>query len=57
MKAAILKAPGRLMLDEVAMPLCPDGGLVVKTQACSICSTDVKVFQHGHREEVRSVEI
>ena len=50
MKAAILKAPGRLMLDEVAMPLCPDGGLVVKTQACSICSTDVKMFQHGHRD-------
>ena len=49
MKAAILKAPGHLMLDEVATPLCPDGGLVVKTQACSICSTDVKMFQHGHR--------
>lgn len=50
MKAAILKAPGHLMLDEVAMPLCPDGGLVVKTQACSICSTDVKMFQRGHRD-------
>jgi len=50
MKAAILKAPGHLMLDEVATPLCPDGGLVVKTQACSICSTDVKMFQHGHRD-------
>lgn len=50
MKAAIVKAPGRLMLDEVAMPLCPDGGLVVKTQACSICSTDVKMFQRGHRD-------
>jgi len=50
MKAAILKAPGHLMLDEVAMPLCPDGGLVIKTQACSICSTDVKMFQHGHRD-------
>jgi L-iditol 2-dehydrogenase len=50
MKAAILKAPGQLMLDEVAMPLCPDGGLVVKTQVCSICSTDVKVFQRGHRD-------
>ena len=49
MKAAILKAPGHLILDEVATPLCPDGGLVVKTQACSICSTDVKMFQHGHR--------
>ncbi|MCL0093491.1 alcohol dehydrogenase catalytic domain-containing protein [Dehalococcoidia bacterium] len=50
MKAAILKAPGRLMLAEVAMPPCPDGGLVVKTQACSICSTDVKMFQRGYRD-------
>lgn len=50
MKAAILKAPGHLMLDEVATPLCPDGGIVVKTQACSICSTDVKMFQRGHRD-------
>jgi len=49
MKAAILKAPGHLILEEVAMPLCPEGGLVVKTRACSICSTDVKMFQRGHR--------
>jgi L-iditol 2-dehydrogenase len=57
MKAAILKAPGHLLLDEVATPLCPDGGIIVRTQACSICSTDVKMFQHGHREEARSVEM
>lgn len=50
MKAAILETPGKLILDQVAMPSCPDGGLIVKTQACSICSTDVKMFQRGHRD-------
>ena len=52
MKAAILKAPGNLVLAETAMPLCPAGGLIVKTQACSICTTDVKMFYHGQRDLV-----
>jgi len=48
MKAAILRAPGYLMLEEIPKPICPEGGLVVKTQACSICSADVRMFQRGH---------
>lgn len=52
MKAAILKAPGHLVLTEMAMPLCPAGGLIVKTQVCSICTTDVKMFYHGQRDLV-----
>ncbi len=49
MKAAILKTPGHLVLEEVVMPSCPEGGLKVKIQACSICNTDVKMLQNGHR--------
>ena len=52
MKAAILKAPGCLVLEEVAMPSCPKGGLVVKTQTCSICTTDAKMFHYGQRDLV-----
>lgn len=49
MKAAILKAPGCLVLEDVATPPCPEGGLLVKIRACSICSTDVKMSHQGHR--------
>ncbi|NWG09118.1 MAG: alcohol dehydrogenase catalytic domain-containing protein [Nitrososphaerales archaeon] len=52
MKAAILKAPERLVVEEVPMPRCPQGGLLVRTQVCSICSTDVKMLHHGHRDLV-----
>ena len=49
MKAAVLRAPGQLMLEEAAVPVCPEGGLLVKTGACSICSSDVRMFKQGHR--------
>ncbi|MCP8311766.1 MAG: alcohol dehydrogenase catalytic domain-containing protein [Candidatus Methylarchaceae archaeon HK02M1] len=52
MKAGILKAPKRLVIEEVSKPRCPPGGLLVETQACSICSTDVKMFYHGQRDLV-----
>ena len=31
------------------MPLCPDGGVVVKVEACAVCGTDVENFLHGQR--------
>lgn len=49
MKAAVLRAPQQLVLTEIEEPMCPDGGLLVKTQACAICSTDVRMFRRGHR--------
>ncbi len=49
MKAAVLRAPRQLELMEIEKPKCPDGGLLVKTQACAICSADVRMFQRGHR--------
>ena len=48
MKAALLKAPGNLSLEEVATPPCPEGGLLVRVRACSICSSDARMFYKGH---------
>jgi L-iditol 2-dehydrogenase len=48
MQSAILKAPGILELIENAIPVCPDNGLLVKVRACSICSSDVRMFYQGH---------
>jgi L-iditol 2-dehydrogenase len=52
MKAAVLQAPGKLELKETEVLTCPEGGLLLKTMACSICSTDVKMYLHGHRDLV-----
>ncbi len=52
MKAAILKGPKRLVVEETPKSMCPPGGLLVKTRACSICTTDVKMFYHGQKDLV-----
>jgi len=52
MKAAILTAPGNLVVKEVSTPPCPEGGLLMKTRACSICTTDAKMYHQGQRNLV-----
>lgn len=49
MKAAILKQPGKLEIREVRTPECPPAGVLVKVNACGICSADVKMVTQGHR--------
>ena len=50
MKAAVLKAPGVLELDDLPDPECPKGGALIKVLACAVCGTDVKMLQQGHRD-------
>jgi len=50
MRAALLRAPGSLVIEDVATPRCPEGGILVKVDACSICSTDIKMSKVGHRD-------
>ena len=52
MKAVVLQKPKKLEFKEIAVPDCPEGGLLLKTKACSICSTDVKMYLRGHRDLV-----
>lgn len=52
MKAAVLKAPGIMELDDLPDPECPKGGAIVKVKACAVCGTDVKMLQNGHRDLV-----
>jgi len=49
-RAALLKAPRKLVVTEIPKPECPSGGLLVKVEACSICTTDVKMFYRGQRD-------
>ncbi|UEC43470.1 MAG: putative L-threonine 3-dehydrogenase [Methanothrix sp.] len=52
MIAAVLEAPRRMDLREVEDPVCPEGGLLMKVEASSICSTDVKMYERGQRDLV-----
>jgi L-iditol 2-dehydrogenase len=52
MKAAVLKSPGILELEDLPDPQCPEGGALIRIVACAICGTDVKMLLHGHRDLV-----
>ncbi len=52
MKAAVLKAPGIMELDDLPDPECPKSGALVKVKACAVCGTDVKMLQNGHKDLV-----
>lgn len=50
MKAALLKAPGKLELEDISDPVMPAGGALLEILACAVCGTDVKMREHGHRD-------
>ncbi len=52
MKAAVLKAPGIMELDDLPDPECPKGGALIEVKACAVCGTDVKMLQNGHKDLV-----
>lgn len=50
MKAAVLKETGHLDIEEMVVPRCQDGEVLVKVGACAICKTDTKMYHFGHRD-------
>lgn len=52
MKAALLRAPGDFIVAEAPTPKCPEGGLLIEVDRCSICSSDLKMAAKGHRDLV-----
>lgn len=49
MKKALLRGPGQVEVVEMDVPECPDGGVIVKVEACAVCGTDVENYLHGQR--------
>jgi len=47
MKAAIVKGPGLLSVEEVPTPKAGPGGVVIKVRYCGICGSDVRMFPEG----------
>jgi len=51
-KAAILKRPEALEIEDVPIPLPEENEIIIKIKSCAICGTDIKVFHHGHKHIV-----
>ncbi len=48
MKAVVYHAPGDIRVEDVPKPTCGAGELLVKVDACAVCGTDLKSFNHGN---------
>lgn len=49
MKAAVLRGPGKLAVEEIPTPEVPPDGLLLKVMACGLCGSDLRSYQHGMR--------
>lgn len=50
MRAALMRGPGDLRLEEVPDPELEKGGAIVEVVASTLCGTDFKMLQAGHRD-------
>ena len=48
MKAIVYHAPGDIRVDDLPDPVCGAGELLVEVDACAVCGTDLKTFNHGN---------
>lgn len=49
MKAAVFEDVEKIIVREVADPVCGQGDIVVKVEACSLCGSDIRNFHTGLR--------
>lgn len=50
MKAVVVRGPMDFSVEEVPLPQCPPGGLLLKVHACGLCGSDLRTLRHGHRK-------
>ncbi len=55
MKAAILRGPKQLTVEEIPTPQAPDDGILLKVAACGVCGSDLRTYRHGPRFAVDNV--
>ncbi len=48
MKAALLEALEKIVVREVAEPVCGDEEAVLKVEACAVCGSDIRIFHYGN---------
>lgn len=47
MKAAVYYGPNDIKIENIEDPICPNGGLLVKVEACGICGSDIRTYKVG----------
>jgi len=55
MKAAIIKEPGVIKIEEVAKPSASAGEVLLKVEACALCGTDQRVLKGEKNVDVQIV--
>jgi L-iditol 2-dehydrogenase len=50
MKAVLVRAPMDFDVEDVPCPSPPNGGLLLKVHACSLCGSDLRTLRSGHRK-------
>jgi L-iditol 2-dehydrogenase len=50
MRAALMRGPGDLTFEEVPDPVLENGGAIVEVVASTLCGTDFKMLQVGHKD-------
>ncbi len=48
MRAVVYHTPGDIRVEEIPEPRAGEGELRVRVDACAVCGTDLKSFQHGN---------
>jgi L-iditol 2-dehydrogenase len=48
MRAVVYHGAGNVRAERVPVPVCGDGGLLVKVEACAVCGSDMKAFRSGN---------
>ena len=47
MRAAVYRGQGRVVVEQVPVPVIGAGEVLIRVNACGICGTDIKKIQHG----------
>ena len=55
MKAAVIKKPGVVEVEEVQTPKPADGEVLLKIEACALCGTDQRVLSGEKHVDVAIV--
>ena len=48
MAALVVRAPMQFSVERVPIPEIPEGGLLVRVQACGLCGLDLRTLRSGH---------
>jgi L-iditol 2-dehydrogenase len=47
MRAAVYRSKGRVVVEDVPVPIVAAGEVLIRVAACGICGTDLKKIEHG----------